>query len=124
MDPKYEAALGSKLQADRARAEGAAVAPGGPSSLGSGSVVVGPSARHGGSSSSPSDPWEVAAAASKDGSGPFVRPPTPGGADGSSRALAQAPAASRGAPACVAEGDDAGQRRGARGHDERARGRR
>ena len=31
--------------------------------------------------------------------------------------------APRGAPACVAEGDDAGQRRGARGHDERARGR-
>ena len=32
--------------------------------------------------------------------------------------------APRGAPACVAEGDDAGQRRRARGHDERARGRR
>nr|XP_020196108.1 translation initiation factor IF-2-like [Aegilops tauschii subsp. strangulata] len=56
VDLEYEAALRSKLQADRARAEGAAVEPGGAPSLGSGSVAAGPSAPPGGSSSRPWTP--------------------------------------------------------------------
>ncbi|XBJ15297.1 hypothetical protein VPH35_007216 [Triticum aestivum] len=72
---EYKAALRSKLQADHARAEGATVELGGPSSLDSGSAAAGPSALHGGSSSCPSDPWEVAAAESKAGSAdPISRP--------------------------------------------------